>query len=142
MPYQKVDWEQYEDLIERFRADQNAAMSEVVEVVILEESPIHPDVVHDRLRELYKKCGLQRGPTRAEEADVIGELAEQERIVSDGSFLWSPEMDTPPVRSSAEGERRELWFVCMEELRLAILNILDEENMLDEKTLVARTTAL
>ena len=142
VPYQKVDWEQYEDLIERFRADQNAAMSEVVEVVILEESPIHPDVVHDRLRELYKKCGLQRGPTRAEEADVIGELAEQERIVSDGSFLWSPEMDAPPVRSSAEGERRELWFVCMEELRLAILNILDEENMLDEKTLVARTTAL
>jgi hypothetical protein len=50
-------------------------------------------------------------------------------------------MDAPPVRRSTVGERRELWYVCMEELKSAIITLLEDESM-DEKSLVKETTAL
>jgi len=141
VPYRRVDWKEYPGLPARMRTDPARGMREAMEAVVEAEGPVHPLVVHERLRELYKVCGLRKGPVEAEETKAASDLVAGGSIVSDGTFLWPSGMEVPPVRSSAGGERRELWYVCIEELSEAILGLLDE-GALDEKSLVSRTTAL
>ena len=141
VPYGRVDWKAYPGLTGRLRDQPDEALAEAIEAVVAAEGPVHPLVVHERVRELHKVAGVRKVAGQDEEARTIERLAEQGRIVRRNNFLWPCGMDEAVVRSSAVGERRELWYVCMEELKAAILSLLDEES-LDEKGLVNKTTAL
>ena len=141
IPYRRVDWTAHPILTGRLRSEPDEALADSIETVVAAEGPVHPLVVHERLRELYKVAGIRKGAGQSEETNAIERLAAQGRIVQVGTFLWPCGMDAPVVRRSSPGERRELWYVCMEELSAAIEELLDEGSM-DEKTLVARTTEL
>ena len=141
VPYCRVDWSAHPGLTARLRAEPDEALAEAIEAVVATEGPVHPLVVHERVRELYKVAGIRKVAGQDEEARAIDHLVEQGRIVRNSNFLWPCGMDEAAVRSSAVGERRELWYVCMEELEAAILSLLDEGS-LDEKGLVSRTTML
>ena len=141
VPYSRVDWNAHPGLTARLRAEPDEALADAIEAVVAAEGPVHPLVVHERIRELHKVAGIRKGAGQDGEASAIERLAKQGRIVRNNNFLWPCGMDKAVVRSSAVGERRELWYVCMEELQAAILSLLDEGS-LDEKGLVSKTTTL
>ncbi|HOB38453.1 MAG: DUF3320 domain-containing protein [Methanomassiliicoccaceae archaeon] len=140
-PYIQVDWSAYPGLTAKLRSQPDEALAEAIEAVVAAEGPVHQLVVHERIRELCKVAGIKKGFGQAEETSAIERLAAQGRLVQANNFLWPCGMDAPPVRRSTVGERRELWYVCMEELKSAIITLLEDESM-DEKSLVKETTAL
>ena len=141
VPYCRVDWTSYPGMTARIRTEPEEALADAIEAVVAAEGPVHPLMVHERVREICKVAGIRKGVSQSEETAAIERLAEQGRIVQVGMFLWPCGMDAPTVRQSPAGERRELWYVCMEELSAAIMGLLDEGAM-DEKTLVSRVTTL
>ena len=141
MPYTHVDWKDYPNLIEQLYTNPSEGLAKAIETIVTIEGPIHPSVIHERIRELCKLTSPELRVSQNEEANIIKQLIEEERVVERDEFVWLSEMSGSIVRSSTNDRRRELWFVCMEELQAAILYLLNE-GVMDERELVRRTTSL
>lgn len=143
-PYKRVAWSDHRDLIARFKAHPEEAVREAVEQVVKEEGPVHPLIVHDRLKELTKVAGSRKRSLDLGKcvSEAAADLTSQGRVLTDGTFLWPLGMDTPPLRTTPGPERRELWYVCMKEVELAVMSVVEDAGAVEEKALVTRTAAI
>ncbi|MGV3588726.1 MAG: DUF3320 domain-containing protein [Adhaeribacter sp.] len=104
-----------------------AELAKWVEKVVQVESPVHQEVVLERLAE---GAGVNRvGPRlRLAFATALDRVVLAGAVKQSGEFLWLPEQTTPPLRdrSNLPADSRDLELISPEELSGVILKVVEE----------------
>ena len=118
----------------RERVDRiSRALQEVTDV----ESPIHVDEAFRRVAGAWE---ISRVTSKVQDVleSALTRAERSGRLVRRGSFLWSPTMDTAPVRHRGEDDPRDIALVAPEEITEAVRLVLRKEFSMGKADLVGR----
>ena len=114
-----------------------------IERIVQIESPVHFD---EMARRMVEAAGITRiGSRIRSQLELATKFAEGGgKLVQKGEFLWSPQMQTPEVRSRAKlpAASRKIGLIAPEELQLAIEKVVKDSIAIQPEAAVIATCKL
>lgn len=126
VPYHKYSLNKRRSSKELLNSNSTVQLASVITSIVKYESPIHIDIIIERLKEIYgvSKAGanIQRNVTYAIERSV-----RWSDLINRAGFIYKTEDNTSVFRVPAEGVVRDLEQIAPEEIENAILYLVEDQ---------------